>query len=377
MVVAALLLCGCGQSPQSLATRYLADLQQFNYPACYATLTDEDRAARPLKQFLTEIPLAPDVDPIWFRAILFSTRYDIGQPQVNGQRAIVPVKVTMPDLTLWERTIDAKAGPQDSLNAAADKSLETGLYPKLSFEDALVMVKQQHQWRVVADFARRDLIRDGHREAIGIYHSEDYPKAAAAYQALLAQLGKQEFSGSRGFEFFIKRELKVIEDIQAQVPAAHAYFPKLVLSDVAVKMSAARVPAIFGRIINAGNRGVDEVRLTVIYYAGRGAERKTLYQESHSVIVTPIEFVGFVRPVLPFVPGETRDFGFELTAPAQIQQQSEPSLTVDSLVFTQSRAPLPKLAIENLTPRPQSSASPSSKPSPSQSPRPRATPGPR
>ena len=376
MAVAALLLCGCGQSPQSLATRYLADLQQFNYPACYATLTDEDRAARPLKQFLTEIPLAPDVDPIWFRAILFSMRYDIGQPQVNGQRAIVPVKVTMPDLTLWERTIDAKAGPQDSLNAAADKSLETGLYPKLRFEDALVMVKQQHQWRVVAHFARRDLIRDGHREAIGIYHSEDYPKAAAAYQALLAQLGKQEFSGSRGFEFFIKRELKVIEDIQAQVPAAHAYFPKLVLSDVAVKISEARVPAIFGRIINAGDRGVDEVRLTVTYYAGRGAERRTLYQESHSVIVTPIEFKDFLRPVLPFVPGETRDFGFELTAPAQIQQQSEPSLTVDSLVFTQSRAPLPKLAIENLTPEPQSSASPSSKPSPSQSPRPRATPGP-
>ncbi|HZZ08057.1 MAG TPA: hypothetical protein VFE43_05910 [Candidatus Binataceae bacterium] len=376
IAVAALLISGCRQSPQSLATRYLADLQQFNYPACYATLTDEDRAARPLKQFLTEIPLAPDVDPIWFRAILFSTRYDIGQPQVNGQRAIVPVKVTMPDLTLWERTIDAKAGPQDSLNAAADKSLETGQYPKLRFEDALVMVKQQHQWRVVADFERRDLIRDGHREAVGIYHSEDYPKAAAAYQALLAQLDQQQFSGSRGFAFFFKRELKAIEDIQAQFPAAHAYVPKLVLSDVAVKMSEARVPAIFGRIINAGDRGVDEVRLTVTYYAGRGTERKTLYQESHSVVVTPIEFAGFVRPVLPLVPGETRDIGFELIAPAQIQQQSEPSLTVGSLVFTQSKAPLPKTAIENLTPGPQPSASASSKPSPSQSSQPRATPGP-
>jgi hypothetical protein len=377
MAVAALLLSGCRQSPQSLATRYLADLQEFNYPACYATLTNEDRAARPLKQFLTEIPLAPDVDSIWFRAILFSTRYDIGQPQVSGQRAIVPVNVTMPDLTLWERTIDAKAGPQDSLNAAADKSLETGLYPKLRFEDALVMVKQQHQWRVVADFARRDLIRDSHREVVGIYHSQDHPKAAAAYQALLAQLDEQQFSGSRGLEFFFKRELKAIEDIQAQVPAAHAYVPKLVLSDVAVKMSEARVPAIFGRIINAGDRGVDEVRLTVTYYAGRGAERKTLYQESHSVVVTPIEFTGFVSPVLPFAPGETRDFGFELIAPAQIQQQSEPSLTVGPLVFTQSKAPLPKMVIENLTPGPQPSALPSSKPLPSplpsQSPRPRAT----
>ena len=170
LISAALLLAGCGQSPQSLATRYLADLQQFNYPACYATLTDEERASRSLQQFLTDIPLAPDVDPIWFRAILFSTRYEVGEPQIAGERAVVPVKVTMPDLTLWERTIDAKAGPQDSLNAAADKSLQAGVYPKLRFEDALVMVKQQHQWRVVADFARRDLIRDGNREAVDIYH---------------------------------------------------------------------------------------------------------------------------------------------------------------------------------------------------------------
>jgi hypothetical protein len=378
----AALLAGCGQSPRSLATRYLADLQEFNYPACYATLTDEDRAARPLKQFITEIPLAPDVDPIWFRAILFSTRYEVGQPQVNGERAVVPVKVTMPDLTLWERMIDAKAGPQDSLNAAADKSLDSDFYPKLTFEDALLMVKQQHQWRVVADFPRRDLIRDSNREAVGIYHKLNYPKAAAAYQALIAQLDQQEFSGSRGLKFFFKRRLKTIEDIQAELPAARAYIPKLVLSDVAVKMSEARVPAIFGRINNAGARGIDEVRLTVSYYSGRGAQQKLLYQESHSVVVTPIEFSGFIRPVLPLVPGETRDFGFELIAPAQIQQQAEPSLTVGSMVFTQSKAPLPTLAIENLAPAPQPSAALSSTPvhpSPSPSPpppRPRATPGP-
>ena len=378
----AALLAGCGQSPRSLATRYLADLQEFNYPACYATLTDEDRAARPLKQFITEIPIAPDVDPIWFRAILFSTRYEVGQPQVNGERAVVPVKVTMPDLTLWERMIDAKAGPQDSLNTAADKSLDSDSYPKLTFEDALLMVKQQHQWRVVADFPRRDLIRDSNREAVGIYHKLDYPKAAAAYQALIAQLDQQEFSGSRGLKFFFKRRLKTIEDIQAELPTARAYISKLVLSDVAVKMSEARVPAIFGRINNAGARGIDEVRLTVSYYSGRGAQQKLLYQESHSVVVTPIEFSGFIRPVLPLVPGETRDFGFELIAPAQIQQQAEPSLTVGSMVFTQSKAPLPTLAIENLAPAPQPSASPSSTPvhpSPSPSPpppRPRATPGP-
>src|SRR5438105_4539489 len=71
---------------------------------------------------------------------------------------------------------------------------------------------------------------------------------------------------------------------------------------------------------------------------------------------------GFVRPVLPFAPAETRDFGFELVAPAEIQQQSEPSLTVGSIIFTQSTAPLPTLAVENLAPGPEPSGSPSAAP---------------
>ena len=139
-------------------------------------------------------------------------------------------------------------------------------------------------------------------------------------------------------------------------------------------MSEDRLPAIFGRITNAGDCGVDEVRLTVTYYAGRGAQRKLIYQESHSVVETPIEFTGFVRPVLPFVPGETRDFGFELIAPTQTQQQSEPSLMVGLMVFTRSKAPLPTLAIENLAPAPQPSGSstpgqPGPTPTPSAGPR--------
>jgi len=359
---------GCGQSPHRLATRYLADLQQFNYPACYATLTDEDRAARSLKQFLIEIPLAPNVDPIWFRAILFSTRYEVGETQVKGERAVVAVKVTMPDLTLWERTIDAKAGPQDSLYSLADKSLQVGDYPKLRFEDALVMIKQRHEWRVVADFAHRDLIRDGEREAVETYHRQDFAKASAQYRSLITQLEQHPFSGSRGLESVFKRRLKHVENVQEQTPAARAYFSRLVLSDVAVKMSESRVPAIFGRINNAGDRGIDEVRLTVTYYATKDP-RKPLYQESHSVIETPIEFTNFKQPVLPFVPGETRDIGFELNAPPQIQQQSEPSLTVASIVFTQSKAPLPSLAVENLTPS-QPTGSASASPSPSSTPLP-------
>ncbi len=374
-LLAALALGACGQSPKNLATSYLADLQQFNYPACYAMLTAQDRSARTLQQFLTEIPMAPNVDPVWFRAILFNTRYEVGEAQVSGERATVPVKVTMPDLPRWERTIDATVGADQSANAAADHSLQVGNYPKLRFMDAMVMVKEQHRWRVLADFARRDLMMDRHREVVGIYHSQDHAKAQAAYGALIADLAKEPFSGSRGLQFLFGRELKAIQDIRAQLPASGAYIPKLVLSDVAVKESEARVPAIFGKITNAGDRGIDDVRLTVTWYAGRDTQRKAVFQESHNVVVTPIEFTGFTVAVLPLVPGETRSFGFELAAPPEIQQQSEPSLVVSSLIFSQSKAPLPKLALPGPAPGASPSASPASpaaRPAPSAHPTPAA-----
>jgi hypothetical protein len=361
-LAAMLTLAGCGQSPKNIAATYVADLQEFNYPACYAMLTEQDRKARTLKQFLGDIPMAPMVDAVWFRAILFSTRYEVGRSHVTADRALVPVKVTMPDLPLWEREIDAGTTSQESAAADADQSLRTGKYPKVSFEDAVVLVKEHHRWRVLADFARRDEIMGRHNEAISLYHSEDWPKTLAEYQKILAALGGKPFTGSRGLEFLFGRELDAVKRIQTEFPAARAYIPKLVPSDVAVKQSSTRVPAIFGRITNAGDRGIDDVRMTLTWYAGRDGKRRVLDQETHSVIVTPIEFTSFTFSVLPFVPGETRSFGFNLVAPPKIQQESEPQLAVSSIIFTQSKAPLPKL------PMPKAAAS--AKPSPAASPSP-------
>lgn len=360
-LLALLTLGGCGQSPKDLAGTYLADLQQFNYSACYAMLTAQDRRERTLKEFLGEIPMAPMANTIWFRAILYSMHYQVGEPQVTGLRAVIPVKVTMPDLPLWERTIDATAGSQDAADPAADSSLQAGKYPKLTFDDAVVLVKEQHRWRVLADFARRDQIMDRHSKAISLYHSEDWPKTLGEYKKILADLNEEPFTGSRGLAFLFGREMKAVEHIEEQQPVAQAYIPKLVVSDVAVKESEARVPAIFGRITNAGDRGVDDVRMTVTWYAGRDSQRKVLYTEDHNIIVTPIEFTSFSTLVQPFAPGETRDFGFNLAAPPAIQQESEPHLAVGSIILTQSGAPLPKVPIP--TPTPNAKPSPSVAPS--------------
>ena len=64
--------------------------------------------------------------------------------------------------------------------------------------------------------------------------------------------------------------------------------------------------------------------VTVTYSEGKGKKKKQVFSEEHSIVVTPIEFVNFSRPVLPFVPGETRSFGFKLTAPPDIQNKANP-----------------------------------------------------
>ncbi len=71
LAIAALVLAGCTRSqPHGVAERYIEDLQQFNYDATYHLLSAQDRKDRTLREFLTEIPLAPEASPIWFRPVL-------------------------------------------------------------------------------------------------------------------------------------------------------------------------------------------------------------------------------------------------------------------------------------------------------------------
>jgi hypothetical protein len=118
-----------------------------------------------------------------------------------------------------------------------------------------------------------------------------------------------------------------------------------------MKMAASRVPGIFGKLTNTGDKAIDEIQFTVNYYEGKGNKKKQVYTETHTPVATPLEFTDFARPVTPFVPGETRPFGFRLSAPADVQQKATPDLNVTQVVFTQSSAPLPKPAMPSPSPQ--------------------------
>jgi len=346
ILCAALALAGCGgRSPDGTAQRYLDDLRQFDYAGCYRLLSLSDRAARNLHEFLTEIPLAPDVSPVWFRPVLHDTNYELGEEHrfPGGQTAFVPVRITAPDLVAWERTLDAAAGPGGSGGAGAQRSLDTGDYPKRTWDDRIYLVKEHHHWHVLAAFSERDRVIDRHREALVEFHQGRFDDAIAVYHSIIAELEQRQATGSLGLAARYRIELAEVEKVKAETPAENAYAAKMKLSGVAMKMSERRVPGIFGAIANAGDRPVDDVRLAVTWYEGRGRDLKAVYREEHPVVLTPIEFTDFSEQVIPFAPGETRRFGFVLTAPAEVQQAASPYVTIASIAFTQIAAPMPRL----------------------------------
>src|SRR5262249_47539007 len=112
--IGSVVVVGCmGKTPQHSAQSYLGALKLYNYPAGYQLLSQRDQVDRTMDQFLTEIPLAADVSRDWFKTVLHATDFQVGDAKVEGDKANVTVKVTRPDLALWERTIDATMGPND------------------------------------------------------------------------------------------------------------------------------------------------------------------------------------------------------------------------------------------------------------------------
>ena len=363
---------GCSRnSPQGTAQRYLDYLQQFNYAGCYGMLSEQDKKDRDLSEFLTAIPMAPDTSPVWFPAVLHSTRYEAGEVHRNGDRAVVTVKVTTPDLPLWERTLDAAAGSDHIGGEDAVRSLDTSDYPKVTYSDQIVLTKEHHRWRILALLAARDHIVDLYRQAVAFYDQSDFDEAAAAYRKLLAETDQLSATGGGAMKSVYAAELARTEAIINERSLSQAYIAsKLKLSDVAMKMSEDRVPGIFGTVTNAGDRALDQVALAVTWYEGRGKNLHQVFREQHAIVITPLQFTDFSRPVIPFLPEATRQFGFILTAPSEVQQNASPYVTVSAIVFTASTAPLPpceSTPVPSLgarlapAPMPTSQATPSSK----------------
>jgi hypothetical protein len=333
-----LVIAGCARrAPHGIAERYLES---------YAFLSAQDRKERTYAEFLTEIPLAPEVTPAWFRQVLHHTHYELGPEQrsADGLTAEVPVRITAPDLILWERTLDAANPSGQADPARVLRSLDLGNFPKRIYDDPIFLVREHHHWRIAAGFDQRDAVVEQHHDALRKYYLEPhYDKAVAVWRQMTAALEGQAATGSRGLADQYSRELRQLEQLAEMQKDLASLSRGLNLSGVAMKMSDERSPGIFGTLRNNSGRPIDAVAITVTWYTGRGKTLKAVYTEEHPVVVMPLEFTDFERPIVPLLPGESRDFGFVTLAPPEIQQTAAPYVAIGAAASTPSWIPVPRV----------------------------------
>lgn len=326
-------LWACGQSPSELARDYLANLKLGRYQACYRLLSRRDRLAQTVDEFVANMPLAPDVDRTWFALVEEKTQYALDQDvRVHGLNAVVRVKVTTIDLPLWERAVERVFGSVDGARVAREL-LARDVYPRLSYDDELVMVKELHRWKLFADLAGYERIARLHREALRLYHEHRFDDAAKTYGELLKTLESSAASGAKGVAFRYSRELALVEAARAQAPQAELYLRKLRLAKVRRAMTSDGGAGVFAQITNLGDKPVDEVRVALAYYPESGVARSPLFAATYTAFANPIEFTGFLAPPSPLLPGQTRSFGLQIDVPVPIQESAVPKLTVTSLIF--------------------------------------------
>src|SRR5438105_4364796 len=108
--ISSVLVASCSGNPaKNGASDYINNLKLFNYPGCYQALSHQDQVDRTLDQFLSSIPLAPDVSKEWFKTLVQKTDYAVGDAKDQGEgKAVVTLTVTKIDLPVWERTVNTK-----------------------------------------------------------------------------------------------------------------------------------------------------------------------------------------------------------------------------------------------------------------------------
>ncbi len=325
---------GCAHpAPGEVAARYVRELKRYNFAACYAMLSRQDRSACSLKQFLADVPLGPAADRRWFRPVLAATRFGVGNPYpAGGGRTVVPLEVEAPYLAAWERDLCERYRGPELLQAAA-RSLEAGNYPRARFKDRIVLVRSRGRWLVWAGMEQRAETAALHRRTLKLYHRQRYGEAEQILRMLIDRLDRSPATGSGEVEFRLHRELARVQKVQSQLATSQAYLSKLALSDVRAELSSQHATGLFGRIANLGDRPVAEVQLTVAYYLDPTSGEAPVYVEQHTALAMPLAFDGFRQPPRPLFPGRSRSFGVTLKAPAEILAKAAIRVTVAAAVL--------------------------------------------
>ena len=208
------------------------------------------------------------------------------------------------------------------------------------------------------DYLKQNVLKNYNKAyTLDMTFTRGSPEAAqllAAGQVQIAALSSPAFATTIAKDA-VPDGLSIISDIYQDGHTGYASNTFFVLKDSPI----AKVADLKGKkvAINAFGSAVDLVLRVALKKAGLDPRRDVQIVEVTFANIAPAireKRVDCGVLVIPFLPGETRQFGFILNAPSEIQQNATPYVTIASIGFTEIPAPLPRLEASSTSQAPDS-----------------------
>jgi hypothetical protein len=323
------LLQGCGEigkpSPQDVLSKYLDAKLKGQSEQAYAYISSVDQSVTSKEEYVEEESISSGL------AATFSSKvhYEIVSESILEDRAEVIVSVTAPDVgamftDMMGAAFASAFGGEDSEGELEKKIAEKykdGELPLTTSEQTHILVKESDGWRVYLDFKSQKLAEEKRqleeaerkleqerkrkasillREARDLAREDQHENAILKYKEVL-ELDANSEPAKEG----IKTAELEIENKQAR----DAYITKVELKDFRVGEGTKYgygdpKPAVFGTVVNNGDRILSEVEITVYFL---NEQDSVIGEEDfHPVLISPYS-MGDNKPLKP---NYEKDFGY-------------------------------------------------------------------
>lgn len=306
------LLFGCTRSnPKDVLSMYLDASLHSRYEEAYSHISSGDKAVKSLEEYSS----AQEDNP-FAQAFVSKISYEIKDVSVTGNRAKANVEITMPDLSGMFMDVMGAAFASAFGDKHDEKEIERRLAEKYKNKDmpmttrneSFTLVKEKGGWKVFLDWEKEKKEAEQKKkvdlllaEARHLKEQKKLHNALNKYEEVLEL--DSEMVEAKKAKAEIEKEIEAFEE-------KRSYISNVELKEFKVGKGRrysfeGPQPAIFGKVVNHGNRTLRKVEVTV-YFLGRDGQ-PIAEEDYYPVLVTEFSFGDDNKPLRP---GYIKEFGY-------------------------------------------------------------------
>jgi len=298
LLILSFVVAGCGKTsptPKNILTQYLDNSLHGNMEQAYEMLSESDKNAVPIEQYLSAYK---NTENEFANIFTSKITYEIKNISIKDGNANADVIETIPDFgnifsdfmsTAFASAFSGKTS-EDMQRMLAKKYKDKDL-PMTTREQTFSLVKERDGWRIFLNLAQETKIASLMGEAAALRTEKKLKAAAEKYDEVL-RLDSKEIKAKSAKEN-IEKEIASLEKKQA-------YVDKIKLYDFTAKYFSTyldnRVPGVNFKIKNDGDETLNRVKVTVYF---KDSSNKTIAEEDYAPVLVNEFSLGDNKPLKP------------------------------------------------------------------------------